>query len=240
MATIDKQTGLEYNYHDNGSELLIFFNGFRMNFESWNHILPPLQEEFSTLTFNRSGVGNSAKAPQPQRGDVVVEQIYHLIQSLGITQPFTLVAHSLGGIFALLFRQSYPHLVKRIILVESSHPDEINAQKDFQPPWLVDKLNQSVKSIEKLFDPLRYSEDEEIDKTLVLLNRESFETPLLVLSGTDKMPFVPKESFDLHLKYQHKLLDLSSNASQVLCEKSGHFPMVSEPDVVVESIKNCN
>jgi pimeloyl-ACP methyl ester carboxylesterase len=238
MAKIDNHTGLEYNYSDNGGDLLLFFNGFRMKQESWNQVLPSLSESFSTLTFNRAGVGNSAKATQPQRGDVVVEQIHQLITSLNITQPFTLVAHSLGGIFALLYRQSYPDLVKAVVLVESSHPDEIKAQKEFQPPWLIDRINSSIKSIEKLFDPLQYSEDEEIESTLSLLDRYTFELPLMVLSGTHKMPFVPKESFELHLDYQHKLLEFSTNALQIECSKSGHFPMVTEPEVVIQSITN--
>ena len=40
------------------------------------------------------------------------------------------------------------------------------------------------------------------------------------------MPFVPEAAFKSQLKWQEKLVSLSTNGYQVVAEKSGHAPQV--------------
>ncbi len=61
--------------------------------------------------------------------------------------------------------------------------------------------------------------------------------PVAVVSGRKKMPFVPEASFSVHLEHQAQLAALSPHSVQLFAEHSGHFPQVTEPEVVIQAIE---
>ena len=125
-----------------------------------------------------------------------------------------------------------------MILVEASHPEEIIAQRQFSPPAWLSWINNTVKSIEKIGNPYKYSEDDVIDESLIqIIHAGSFpEIPVCIISGTQKLPLVPVASFELHCKYQRELLQLSRLTEYHSLENSGHFPQLSEPETVAAII----
>lgn len=50
---------------------------------------------------------------------------------------------------------------------------------------------------------------------------------------------MPEEIRKKRLKNQLELLSLSRNSNHIVAKKSGHFPQLSEPTIVVDSIKDC-
>lgn len=62
------------------------------------------------------------------------------------------------------------------------------------------------------------------------------EIPLAVVTGAKKMPFVPREMFELHQEKQLDLVRLSPNAIHVVAQKSDHMPQISEPEVVLNAL----
>lgn len=239
MQNIDN-TKLEYKFIGNGKKTIIFLNGFRMNFESWDKVYPKLCKNYRILLFNRLGVGSSAKATTRQSGKVIIDEMDKLLLALDITPPYLFVAHSLGGIFANLYARDKPNNISSLVFVDSSHPLEIIEQKKFKLPFLIGLVNDGVKTIEKIFDKFKFSEDECIKETLEQIEKSgSFPNiPIAIVSGTKKMPFIPQESFNIHLYYQKMLLDLSPHSKQYLCHKSGHFPQITEPEIVTKAIEN--
>lgn len=89
-------------------------------------------------------------------------------------------------------------------------------------------------------ETIKYSEDEKIDETINQLNnaRGFPQVPLVVVSGTKKMPFVPEKNFEVHLQFQKELAALSSNSKHYIAEGSGHFPQITEPEIVLAAIKD--
>ena len=151
-----------------------------------------------------------------------------------------LVAHSLGGIFANQFARIYPDEVSGVVFVESAHPSEIIEQKSFKAPLPIRILNEGMKKLEKFFDQYKYSEADCMEQTFEQIqDKEDFPNiPIAVVTGTKRMPMVPKDSFDLHLKYQSELLELSEDSKQYLCAESGHFPQLTEAKKVIEAIQD--
>ncbi len=228
----------EYNLIGNGKQNVVFINGFRMKFDSWNKVYPNIAENYSVLLFNRHGVGSSSKATIKQTGNVVVNEIHTFLSKLEIKPPYLFVAHSLGGIYANLFIRTYPNEVSGVVFVDAPHPSEIVELRAFRSPLILRAINEGIKSIERMFDKFKYSEDECIEETVSQIQGAgSFpNVPVTVLSGTKKMPFVPPEAFDIHLRYQRKLLVLSKHSRQYFCNKSSHFPQITEPEIVIEAI----
>ncbi len=231
---------VEFSLHGEGKLPLVFLNGFRMPKSSWDKLIGLLPANRQMFLYNRAGVGLTLKAIAAQTAQHVVSDLRRLLDQLNIKPPYILVAHSLGGIFANYFARQYPQEIAGVILLEASHPEEIIAQRQFSPPALLNWINNTVKSIEKIGNPYKYSEDEVIDESLLqITNAGSFpDIPVCIISGTQKLPLVPAASFELHCKYQHALLQLSPLAEYHPLENSGHFPQLSDPDAVAAIINH--
>jgi pimeloyl-ACP methyl ester carboxylesterase len=52
---------LEYYQVKNGGINIVFLNGFRMPYKTWDKVYPELASEYSVLLFNRRGVGHHQK-----------------------------------------------------------------------------------------------------------------------------------------------------------------------------------
>lgn len=230
---------LEYKVVGNGLRNIVFLNGFRMKFESWDKVYPDLTSDNRVILYNRRGVGASSKATEPQDGDTVVGDMRAMFSHLGLNAPHFFVAHSLGGLFANLHARTYPKDVAGIVLVDAPHPSELAEQKKNNLPFLVHTINNGMKSIEKVLDEFKYSEDECVDETISQINNAGAfpDIPVAVVSGGKKMPFVPENAFKVHRQYQVELLGLSSKSTHYICSESGHFPQITEPEKVISAIR---
>ena len=65
------------------------------------------------------------------------------------------------------------------------------------------------------------------------------EVPVFVLTGGKENRMMPEEVRIKRLENQLELLSLSKNSKHIVAEKSGHFPQLSEPRVVIDTIKDC-
>jgi pimeloyl-ACP methyl ester carboxylesterase len=224
---------------ENGGTNVVFMNGFRIQFKTWDKVYPELKYENNVILFNRRGIGRSQKANKAQDGSTVIEDMRSLFSISRLDPPFLLVAHSLGGLFANLYARVYPNEVAGVVFVDAPHQSEIAEQRSFNPPFIVSLLFNSLRTAEKLFDQFRYSEDECVDETIDQINSAGTfpNVPVAVVTGTKKMPFIPVKAFDIHQEYQTKLLSLSTNSAQYLCHGSGHFPQITEPEKVITAIK---
>ena len=230
---------VEYSLKGEGSQSIVLINGFRMPLDSWNLLHPSIEKLGKVLAYNRLGIGNSSKAMSDQTGTTVVETLRNLLKVVDLSPPYVLVGHSLGGLFTNLYARMYPEEVSGMVLVDATHPDEPKKQNELQPHNFVVAINNWLKSIERTFDPYKYSEEEMTDETVNQVNQAcSFpQIPLAVVSGTKKMPFVPERNFEIHLRFQKELARLSSTAKHYAAEGSGHFPQVTEPEIVLAAIK---
>lgn len=206
---------------------------------SWARLYPEIQKNGRIFAYNRHGVGRTSKASCPQTGEEIIRSLEDILQALNLSPPYILIGHSLGGLFANLYARAKPQKVIAVVLVDAPHPDEIKRQKEFRPPWLIRVINCALKTIEVRFDPYRHSEDECVFDTLRQIEAaESFPPiPLAIITGGKKMPFVPEASFSLHVQCQKDLTALSPNSVHIMAEKSGHFPQITEPELVLHAIR---
>ena len=230
---------VEYFLMAGGSPTIIFLNGFRMPFTSWDGIPGSLSRSATVLQYNRFGVGKTYGSDFLHTGLKSVEILMTLLNALELKPPYILVAHSLGGLIANLYSRLYPEGVGALVFVEGTHPDEKAAQSKFKAPVVLRLISEGLKGIEKIFDRYKYSEDETYAETVAELEKHPYfpAVPVRVLSGMQKMPLVPQESFLTHLECQKKLLTLSPLSRQVLAQKSGHFPQITEPELVIEVVE---
>ena len=170
-------SNIEYQLIGTGEQTLIFLNGFRMPFSSWQQVTEKLSGSNVILQYNRAGVGKTKRAITAQCGKTVVNDLDALLAQLDIQPPYILVAHSLGGIYANLFARKHPSKVSAIAMIDCPHPEEIQQQKQIKPPFPINDINNVLKWLEKKFHPFKYSEDEEINNDTGTTKRRTTVSP---------------------------------------------------------------
>jgi pimeloyl-ACP methyl ester carboxylesterase len=86
-----------------------------------------VQQQVSRFTtavvYDRGGTGYSDPVPLPRTAAEVAIELHELLHAQGITAPYVVVAHSLGGAYAHRFAQLYPSEMAGLVWVDALHRD---------------------------------------------------------------------------------------------------------------------
>lgn len=108
--------------------LFILESGMLATAEHWEHIATQLQQQGTVVTYSRAGYGPSTHAPGTAGSvDDLVTELIELTEHLAGERDVVYVGHSLGGYLAMKAAARRP--VAAIVLVDSSHPEEIARSK---------------------------------------------------------------------------------------------------------------
>ncbi len=110
---------------------VVFENGSRNTLDKWNKVIPEVAKEATVFAYNRPGYGKSDKPSTPRDGKTVVEELRQLLREQGLRPPYTLVGHSLGGLYMQMYARAYPQEVQGVVLVDSLYPGIIKKPQDF-------------------------------------------------------------------------------------------------------------
>src|SRR3989344_4654934 len=129
---------VEHALAGQGAPVVVFENGLGANLDWWAKVWPDTVQETTALAYNRAGYGHSEASPGPRDGAHVVEELRALLKARKLPPPYVLVGHSLGGLYMQLFARQYPGEVAALVLVDSTHPDQMRGagNPDLWPTWL--------------------------------------------------------------------------------------------------------
>ncbi|SFF17550.1 Pimeloyl-ACP methyl ester carboxylesterase [Paenibacillus catalpae] len=234
-----KEGALEYALSVKGTPAIILMNGGSGPVEGWHKIYHALADDFTVLAYNRLGVGKSDRPSSPQHGAAIVSSLRELLDAIKLPPPYILVGHSLGGLYAHLFAREFPGHIAGVVLLEASHPLDL-AINDTQPA-LIRLINRFLSGFDALSPSRKWNEIHYVEETAKQLEQAGPfpDIPLFVVTGTSKPPMMPKQAFDIRMKNQLDLVQLSKHGKQVLATRSGHFPQFTEPDLVIQTIREC-
>ena len=92
---------------------------------SWLSIVEAVAPHARACVYDRSGYGYSGSGPGERTTKQIVEELHDLVDVAHIPGPYILVGHSFGGFTARYFAAKYPKETVGLVLVDSSHPDQI-------------------------------------------------------------------------------------------------------------------
>lgn len=224
---------------------------------NWLPLLDALQDETRVCVYDRAGYGWSDTGPGTRTTAQITYELHALLELAEIPGPYVLVGHSFGGFTAQYFARQYPGETVGVVLVESSHPDQVrrlakldenSAGKELiigrhEPPeeslselqkkWHY--LNSSRKAVFAQMDELKHFPE----SAAQVRHAGPFPAiPLAVLSrGKKLLPSVDGKSLeDEWIGMQNELARLSPYSWHITITGSGHSVYKDAPEIIVENI----
>lgn len=119
MPHLPRASGANVYYEEFGAgPPILFVSAGLATHAEWEHQVAPLARDHRMVTFDWPGVGGSDKPNIRYTGDVLVDAIKDLVETLELDRC-TVVAHGIGAHGALLAAERHPDLVDRLVLVGS-------------------------------------------------------------------------------------------------------------------------
>ncbi len=224
---------VEHVVAGHGTPAVVFENGLGARLQWWAKVLPEVAKETTVFAYNRAGTGASASAETsvPRDGDTIIEELRRSLRDKGITPPYVLVGHSLGGLYMQLYARRYPQEVAGLVLVDSTHPEQLKgagAQENW-PTGLKLIFGVALSRAGK-----RELEALPATGAAVLALPPFTGKPVIVLSAQKPMSETSDLALDANAK-RVEIVQLHPGAKQVWVD-SGHAMPLEKPDAVIAAI----
>lgn len=250
-----------------GGPTVVLEFGLDGSYLDWYKVQPQVAKFTRVCSYDRAGYGWSDPSPRPRIPSVMSEEFHSLLANAGEKPPYILVGHSLGSFDALMHAHRYPKEVAGVVLVDGAHPDELLPFYFKKKLWLrmmqftmpvglprwrgwcgsgpaeIVGMKRAIGCRSHVY-ATHYAQWEAFPesanevKTLGSLG----DLPLTVISRdpnrSSKTGDVAVPQREQHWsKLQQSLMGLSSRATHVTAEGSGHSIPVERPDVIVDAIR---
>jgi pimeloyl-ACP methyl ester carboxylesterase len=227
-----------------GSPTVIVETGFGSAGSQWSTVFSAIKKVTRICYYDRAGLGQSDKAPTPRTSKDMVKDLHTLLVNAGITPPYILVGHSIGGFNVRVYASQYPDEIVGMVLVDSSHPDQWSKFLTVLPPETPAEA-ANLKTWRQ--PPIPSANIEGMDfltsAEQVRATGSLGDKPLIVLSASPNVIIDKSIPVDIAEKLaqawqelQVDLLNLSSNSTHIVASKAGHNIQYDEPQLVIDAI----
>ena len=230
---------VEYVLSGCGAATVVLLNGAGVTLEGWSRLYPEIESLGRVVAWNRFGAGASSAPRGPQDAAHVISAARKILRRLALPPPYVLVGHSLGGLHAQLFARRHSGEVAGLVLVEATHARDRDLLRGHE-----DRLAKSLRKLlgvpQAVFRPNLHAELEAVDAAA----REVEEAgpmpsiPVVVVSGGREPPpsLVGPAALRIRRRHQKELARLSPLGTHAVARRSGHFPQITQPRLVLDAI----
>ncbi|MGK6318014.1 alpha/beta fold hydrolase [Sphingomonas sp. DT-204] len=218
--------------------------------EGWRRIASRIAASTRICLYDRAGLGGSDPAPKGPRTSMdAAADLHSALRKAGVAGPYLLVGHSIGGLHAQVFATRYPADTAGLVLISSTHPDQIRAWLTLLPPAAPDE-EKAITETRALLTGM--AEDPTKNEEMLAFMPSAAQArrlttlgarPVVVASHSSRYRMVPGLSEPMAIKLetatqqlQKQFLALSSNARQNVAATAGHGLPHEDPAFVVENI----
>jgi pimeloyl-ACP methyl ester carboxylesterase len=231
----------------------------------WVPVQRILSAQTRVCAYDRAGYGWSDPGPSPRTTDQIVEELHTLLQEAGVTPPYVLVGHSFGGFNMQYFAKIYPQETAGLILVDSSHPEQVDRLPEIPAVREKSRTKEVVTYFQGQTTLGLYPEDVRYKAMRILSLRKMYQTyrresvnfaisgeqvsaagllpdiPLVVITrGKRVWPDDPYGQMleSIWQEMQKEMAGFSPNGIQIIAADSGHLIQLEQPDVVALGISS--
>jgi pimeloyl-ACP methyl ester carboxylesterase len=226
--------GLNVKVEGKGRPVVIFESGLGGGYSDWAQVQPEIAKLTRTFSYDRAGLGGSDKSKLQRTTLNQVKELHGLLENSKVKGPYIIVAHSIGGLNARLFADSYPKEVAGIVFVDSSHEEMFNIFKSKAPEGY-EAMKAQFSSPEGNFEDILKSTDQvrEVRKNDALRN-----IPIIVLSADKSAMGIQDPIINEWPKLQADLATLSDNSKHLTIKNASHMIQNDNPQAVIDAIKD--
>jgi hypothetical protein len=216
---------LDWTCQGSGSPTTLLEAGYdAAGISAFSELMEPLSGISRVCTYDRAGTGSSDARPDGLHvtGLLEAKELHALLQAAAIAPPYVVVAHSYGGFIARLFAATYRSETTGLVLIESSHEDEIEPYRQH--------YGNSPKG--DWVDGGDLVDIAATERSLRSIARDYGDMPLAVIKAGGYEDVLTEALWN---RTQADLATLSSNAVLVQAQ-GGHFVMDDDPTVVLAAV----
>lgn len=131
-----------------GSPTVILETGLGDGSINFRSLQLRLSQTTRVCAYDRAGYGWSEAGPGPRDVDTLVVELETLLANGGVSGPYVVAGHSYGGVLALVFAHRNPSDVAGVVLIDSSHPQQMTALEAV--PEVVAVQNMEIEGLGQL------------------------------------------------------------------------------------------
>lgn len=102
-----------------GKPVIVMISGLGDGMATFNSVASDLAESATVIIYDRAGYGASEAVSGPKDAVAAETELSRLLSQSGVTGPYVLVGHSLGGLFAEYYAVKHPDQIAALVLEES-------------------------------------------------------------------------------------------------------------------------
>jgi pimeloyl-ACP methyl ester carboxylesterase len=218
-----------------GRPTIIFESGLGDTLESWNRVQASVAAGCArTLAYNRAGYAGSDPARGERDARTIVDELRSELRARGLSPPYVLVGHSLGGLYMQYFARQFPQEVTGLVLVDSSHwnqqlllgaaPKNVNRGRGRVVLFMDFITRQELAASASAGEQVHLSPRARSMPTIVLSSTGVFrgETPAARVEAA---------------RLQEDIVADFPGARHIRVEGSGHYIQKERPDTVTNAVR---
>jgi len=223
----------------NGQPLVVLEAGAGNSSATWNDVVAPIASFARVCAYDRANLGSSGRTTKPLTGAAHTEMLHALLAAAREAPPYVLAGHSYGGMIVRLFASRYPRDVSGLVLVDSSHEDQIERFAVLTPPPAPPAPPSQAAPAGQSRETI------DLPATSAELKADPWhgDIPVIVLSRglwLKTPPAVPDPLAaarlgiwqDLH----RELATRSPRGEVIVATRSGHYIQNDEPPLVIDAV----
>lgn len=254
MMAVKGINGVEINYADIGEgEVVVLLHGLGSTNQDWDLQIPVLAQKFRVIAPDFRAHGNSTRVPAEQSVEKMTEDVFGLMNELGIAKA-SFVGFSMGGAICFQMALSNPEIVDKMVIINSG-PD-FNRPNDAGVDLLEVRTNiiknEGFLSLAESISKGMYPEENQTDWRTDFRNRliRNDEDAYLKTFGElmkwgigDDVSKIQNETLVIasdmdytSVDYKQKYAGLMPNAKLVVIENSRHGVVVDQAEKLNEEL----
>jgi pimeloyl-ACP methyl ester carboxylesterase len=225
---------------------IVLVGGFDAELTTWKNLYAAINPGSAVFAYNRAGIGASENITGSRDAATIAAEMKTMLDANNIREPYILVAHSMGGIYARIFYHLNPGKVKGIVLIDATHENQLDSLLSMIPQperdFVYAEMTALNDSILNTYPAGAVKEEFRANFSTNYLQMRQYPPitaiPMYVITSIKADEENPAFVIDIKKAlHQQWAASAGSNGKFVTTNKSGHFIQIGEPRLVAEGIK---